>query len=366
MSGRRRILVTGMNKTHVVRDFYRQQQLQVVLATYSLVRCLEDMGYDVDHRHVEIGEDISYYDDVIAFVHSPGGFCPYLWEGLYAIAARPDCIVSFDDWQFDQIMGSLSQYRQDLLRNDEHAFRDYLFETHRNGVVREDVVARRSDYISAIDCVFAKRNRLLVSAFVGGDPSMIVDGWDLSRVYVYNPNPYHLRRRPENHFGVEGIGAFIEPETFPPEKKARVWNFSSLKQEKTARWLKAQGEVTWPIEFFGTRKLRQRRLTEPEMCRVYAEQWGCLMPGYYHSGSGWWRTRVLQVADAGSILVCDDAEAAVFGEAYVGVRVPDVESMDTGQLDELARRQRECLYDNHPLDKSVQREQLRAVLDASR
>ena len=90
------------------------------------------------------------------------------------------------------------------------------------------------------------------------------------------------------------------------------------------------------------------------------------MPGYFHAGSGWWRARPLQVADAESILLCDDKEAAVYGEAYVGLKAGDVEKMDTDQLSALAKAQRECLYDNHPLDKEVTKKELSMILEAAR
>ena len=105
-------------------------------------------------------------------------------------------------------------------------------------------------------------------------------------------------------------------------------------------------------------------MIEADMCRVYNRMWGCLMPGYFHSGSGWWRARPLQVADAGSILVCDDKEGKIYGDAYVGVRARDIEQMDLTQLTDLAKRQRECLYDNHPLDKWITQNEIKMVLHA--
>ena len=102
------------------------------------------------------------------------------------------------------------------------------------------------------------------------------------------------------------------------------------------------------------------------MCEVFSKQWGCLMPGYFHSGSGWWRARPLQVADAGSIIIGDKDEMMVYykDESIASLRAEDIEAMDVTQLQNTAKMQRDALYDNHPLDKNVEQEELRRVLEA--
>ena len=47
-----KILVTGMNKNQVTENFYLRQQLKVVPSHYSLLRCLSDMGHEVEQRFV--------------------------------------------------------------------------------------------------------------------------------------------------------------------------------------------------------------------------------------------------------------------------------------------------------------------------
>ena len=63
-----KILVTGMNKNQVTENFYLRQQLKVVPSHYSLLRCLRDMGHEVEQRIVKVGEDLSEYDRVICFL----------------------------------------------------------------------------------------------------------------------------------------------------------------------------------------------------------------------------------------------------------------------------------------------------------
>lgn len=367
----KKILITGMNAAQCKKDYFLKQEIQVVPSHYSLIRCLEDLGYQVEQRAVNLGEDLNDYDDVIVYMHSIQSFCQRLFGGLYAIASRPDCILAFDDWQVDQIYKSFDSYMIDLKESPNKAYREYLLELYQGSESEAEIRRWHQHYIAACEFVLDKNNRLLLSAFDKGDISLLNLGWQEDKIFTFNPNPYHLNRTPHNGYGeASSLYAMINEEV-DPANKIKAWNFASLVQKKTQKWLKMQNSDNWlwPIHFYGARRgmeIKQDRLIESDMCRIYSAQWGCLMPGYFHSGSGWWRARPLQVADAGSILVCDDKEGIVYGDAYVGVRVKDVEQMDLTQLIKLAKDQRDCLYDNHPLDKSITRNSLTSILEASR
>jgi len=364
----KKILITGMNKLQCAKDFYLNQQLQVVPSHYSLIRCLEDMGYEVEQRPVKLGEDLSGYDDVVVYIHSIQAFCQFIWAGLYAVKARPDCIIAFDDWQFNQIFGAIETYQEKMEENDPGIFRDYLFDLWQGEEDKETVMSYKDDYIEACKIITSRNNRLLVSAFAGGDLSLLNLGWKEENVYQYNPNPYHLNRRADNGYGTGTIdlGGFFDDAPV----KEKKWNFASLVQEKTRKWLKLQQPEgwKWEIVYFGAKrgKYKSERKTEPEMVKVFESQWGCLMPGYFHAGSGWWRARPLQVADASSILIGDKPEMMVYykDEALAGLTVADVEAMSDEQLAATAKAQRDALYANHPLDKEIQKAELRKVLEA--
>jgi hypothetical protein len=366
----KKILITGMNAAQCKRDYFLKQELSIVPSHYSLIRCLEDMGFEVEQRPVLLGEDLSQYHEVIVYLHSVQSFCQRLWGGLYAIAARPNAILAFDDWQVNQIYDAFINYLDDLKDDDTKAFRQYFFDLYQGKETQEIVKSYKEKYIEACQTVLNKQNRLLISAFAGGNLDLLNLKWQTDRVFAFNPNPYHLNRRSDNNFGEPAnILAFTE-NSIDSNDKSFTWNFASLVQNKTGKWLKVQNPESWKwsIKYYGQRRgeNKQERLTESLMCKVFMEMWGCLMPGYFHSGSGWWRARPLQVADAGSILVCDDAEGAVYGEAYVGVRAANIEAMDKSQLKAFAQLQRECLYDRHPLDKTITQYEISNILEATK
>jgi hypothetical protein len=361
-----KILITGMNREQCVRDYFLKKELKILNSHYSLIRCLEDIGWEVEQRPVTIGEDLSHYDEVIIYMHSIQSFCQHLYDGLYAVKARPNAILAFDDWQVDQVINSYQPYKDNLITGKQDPFRPYLLELYYGNSDVDTIKAHKQDYIEACDIIMSRSNRLLVCSFAGGDLSKLNINWKPELVFGYNPNPYNLNRRPENNYGEENdITAFFGIDVVEPRDKNHAWIFSSLIQNKTAKWL-AQKNLTWPVESYGSRrgKFKSERVTEPEMCKVYNKNWGCLMPAYYHAGSGWWRSRVQQVVDAESILFCEDAEGKVYGSEFVGLNITDIEAMDITQLTNLAKRQKECLYDNHPLNKSVQQQELRKILES--
>ena len=357
------ILITGMNTLQTNKDHFLKQQLKVAPSHYSLIRCLEDMGHNVEQRAVLLGETLNEYDEVIFFMHSPQSFCQNLYLGLYALSQRPDAILAFDDWQVDQIYGGIGGIAKAFKANDETAYRDYILEMQNVKYSRSEYMKYNSCYSMACDIILNKNNRLLISAFSGGDLGLLNLGWQEDRVFSYNPNAYHYNRTPGNDFlsGVHSLfGSYVEP-----EEKLKQWNFASLVQKKTAKWLKNQN-ITWNLTMYGQKSGpdKNERLTEDKMCAVFARDWGCLMPGYKHQGSGWWRARPLQVADVGSILVGDYAEMKVlYRDDFIAkIKAEDIEQMGLTDLEKFAKMQHDCLYDNHPLLKSVQQLELNSVL----
>ena len=340
------ILITGMNTNQCTEDFYLRQQLKVVPSHYSLLRCLRDMGHQVEQRAVEIGEDLAKYDEVFVYIHNPSGFAGYVYNALYAISQRPNCILLMDDWQTDSIYEGLLA----LEEGDHKLFRPYVVDSQTK--LPDNFMQYADCYRDALAIIRGKTNRMLLSAFAYGDLTKLIS-YPTDKLYSYNPNPYHLNRQAD--------AAVL------PQDKRREMSFASLVQGKTKKWLKAQKvPADFEIKFYGSRKDGQDRLTEDQMVNTYAQQWVALMPGYFHTGSGWWRARPLQCADAGTIVIGDyDEMMNLYGnEALARLKASDLEGRDHIELASIAKAQRDALYQKHPLDKQVQQDELNKVLNA--
>ena len=337
-----KILITGMNKQQCTENFYKTSQLKVMPSHLSLIACLRDMGHTVEQRIVTIGEDLSEYDRIICYIHNPSGFAGFVYNGLWLINECPDCILAFDDWQTDSIYKGLT-----ALEDPEKLFRPYVKDGHKH--VPDNIEDYEKQLLNGIEIVKSKKNKMLISAFAGGDLSLLID-YPKELMFSFNPNPYHIN-----------LSSNFNP-LF--DEKQKVFNFAGLIQDKTKKWLKAQNVGDWPLKKYGSRKDGQDRVTEPEMVNIYGQQWGILMPGYFHAGSGWWRARPLQVADSGSILIGDPKEMILYynDEYLAGIKASDIYLMNDNQLEDLADAQRKAIYTTHPLDKSITREELGRVL----
>jgi hypothetical protein len=250
--------------------------------------------------------------------------------------------------------------------------------------------------MQALSRITKMQNRMLISAFQTGHvgdneaygPHLLFDkiNYPRHRTFVYNPNPYHRNRVPGDtaHEGAEDPTwkpSLLSYTVGPRPEKERRFNFASLVQSKTQKWLKKQGYTGnpkndeegdicgWPVDLYGSKAETQKRLTEDQMCDTISRDWGCLMPGYEHAGSGWWRARPLQCADAGSILLGEDKELRVYygnDYEYFGLKAADLVGLSDEELAGIAKAQKDALYKYHPLDKSVQRAELLAILEANK
>jgi len=361
-----KILITGFNNEQTRYDGYLQKRIGVILCHYALIRCLKDMGHDVEQKHTPIGSDLSEYDKVIVYVHNPQGFSQRLFDGLWAISQRPDAIIAFDDWQVKDIYKGILGYGDTLRNSPEKAFRSHITDQYATFKDQALVQSYTQAYLDAIDTLREKKNPVLLCAFKGGDLNKLGLDWPEELLFSFNPNPYHLNRSWENNYGMEstGLDAFISDTQAPtPELKKKGWIFSSLVQGKTRKWLKTL-DLNWDVNIYGAARgeFKTERLTEDKMVQVYQEYWGNLMPRYDNAGSGWWRTRVLQCASARSITICDPLEGAVYGEEFLSTP-EEIEAMDVSQLWAKANAQYTCLMDNHPLDKEVTKKELEEILN---
>lgn len=384
-----KILITGFNKNQCTRKFYLRQQLKVVPSHYSLFNCLVDMGHEVEQRQIALGEDLSGYDEVIVFIAGPRQLvATTVFEGLWAIAQKPNCILAFDDWQVpDLFKGVMKAYEE-----DEGIFAQFILDVNKKTI--DEVRPYKEALRAAMSVIIMKQNRMLISAFQTSHlddaetygPHLLFDkiNYPREKLFVYNPNPYHRNRYWEDagHEGAEDPTwkkSPLEVEVAARPLKVKQFNFASLVQSKTQKWLKKQGYTgnpkndeegyigAWKVDLYGSKADTQKRLTEDGMVQVITHDWGCLMPGYEHAGSGWWRARPLQCADAGSILIGEEKELKVYygkDYPYYGLTAKDVAAATEEDLVDIARCQHDFIYKMHPLDKAVQRAELEAVLNA--
>lgn len=348
------------------------------------------MGHEVHQKPVEFDDDISDYDDVFVYIAGPRQLVTTkLFNGLMAIAKRPDCILLMDDWQVADLFKGVIK-----CLDDNELFAPFILNVNKKNIT--ELLPYKNDFNKAINIIADKSNRMLISAFnvdhlnnkAGYGAHLLFSNikYPSDLLFTYNPNPYHRNRKPGDiqHDGIENPhfnGTEVIPKMGIHILKRKRFNFASLVQSKTQKWLKKQGYInnpediesgfigTWRVDLYGSRAESQKRLTEDEMCKIFQQDWGCLMPGYDHAGSGWWRSRPLQTADANCILIGDKKEISVFyGDKFplLDLKAADLIVATDADLNDIANDQHKALYFYHPLDKKYQQHEIISVLKAKR
>lgn len=338
----KKMLVTGFTRAACTRNFHEKSQIGLCTAHYSFVECLEDMGWQVDQRPVTAGEDLSGYDKVVVFMMHVSPYNTYMYGALWAIAQRPDAYLAIEDWQSPK---NINTWSKDIDKVLESITNDYYI----NNVVAEKQLKPewKSAFRDALSTIASGTRPVTLPAHLGGDFKMLFPNWVDSEVHSWYAPAYTLHRVP-------APSLFDEP-------KQRIFNFAGLIQSETEKWFNNVTKgATWQIMQYGSKTKKQKRLTEQEMVSVFKDQWGILMAGYWHAGSGWWRARPQQTADVGSIMICEDKEGAIFGEPYVGLTCAKLEAMTDAELEKLAKDQKEAYYSSQPMDKSITRKQIEA------
>lgn len=373
-----KILITGCRPNQFDRYSLYRSNLKHVSSPYSLYNCLVAMGHDVEQRLVTIGEDLAEYDKVIVFIATLHQMhTTAFYNGMWALAMRPDAIITFNDWAIENWKEIESTKSIEKMWNP---FRGARNKTSKEELTRIYPVLRKG-----VDQLLNKEHRLMLQTMdtsflkdpVNYGVHLLFEGvpvkYPLEKLCRYNPNPFYRNRKPGDYreWGPEAPDYLSEEigGPFPAEEavewpKERCFNFASIIQGKTLKWLKKSdftkidefnGTIgSWPVKIYGE---KPNRLTEEEMVRTFAKQWCCLMPSYYHSGAGWWRVKYLQVADADSILVGDKKELmCIYGPdyEYYDLAPKDFTVLADDELAYIAARQKQLLYQNHPLDKNVQ------------
>lgn len=338
------ILVTGFTRAACTPNFHDNSQIGLCTAHYSFVECMRDMGHTVEQRPVTAGEDLSGYDKVVVFLMHVSPYNTYMYGALWAIGQRPDALLAIEDWQSPK---NINAWRKDVDKILASITNDYYI----NNVVAEKRLesAWMPTFKEALTTIASGTRPVTLPAHLGGDYKMLFPDWESDKIFSWFAPAYTLHRVPETSL-------FDDP-------KERILNFAGLIQSETERWFnRVTDGATWPVKQYGSRSKKQTRLTEQEMVGVFKGHWGILMAGYWHAGSGWWRARPQQVADVGSIMICEDKEGAVFGEPYVGLNCKILQEMSDTQLEDIAISQKEAYYNSQPMDKSITRNQIEEYL----
>lgn len=331
-----KILVTGVTREQANARI-NKPKFSMIQGMPAIVRSLKNLGHEVDHRQVVLGEDLSGRYDAAVIGMAPINSFPANKCGLgtlYAIGAL-DCptIVYWEDWQW---RASLSGLRR-LMRNP-HDLDKMTSNGERFYQDDPDLVDRHRDHLVHVATGLLqpwKRLYGLVPAYEWGD---------LSVVTKELPSGDRTRRidlAPEAMLHVKpAYDRIVEQLKQPKEVQ---WTCASLVDHDN--WI-AKQKLEWPVQLFGRRRGEHVRLdTEGDVAVEIARSAGSLCPKYHHAGSGWWRARFITAALGRTVLGADPKEAGLspLGTPY-SYTPAQIERFSPQERMDLAVAQQEALW----------------------
>ena len=301
----------------------------------SLIDSLESLGHEVVVKPMRFDEDLSTFDRVFVGLNLLS--TEYHWYGLGVLGRRPDAIALFDSdiWQANRLLRSYQSH----LHHPEN-WRNW------RGTTDWEVVRRARPMVEAgANALVQGKRRIVFPAFPGGRPHKIFksilgncERWD---VRTYCPLPF---------------GLWDEPIEVPPKDRLMQWNCFSVNPKRVKSWIDNEN-LTWPIRKFGSKGLK---LPTHKAHRVYAEDWGCLLPGNGHSGSGWYRPNAIRALRSGNCIYGPKkTQELILGKAFSSA---EIEENPYG----VAKEQSALFFKTQRLLPEFQLEEVKHLLEESR
>ena len=317
--------------------------------------------HDVVRRAVLPGDDLSEFDAVWLASSTYSSFgaqhrTGHLWAARWAVDHGLPLAVYMDDWQTKAVFGDWRKIAEngprEIWRTIEHV-------APRN---RGDVDRHVGELVEAAGMLVDplgpawRTSVVALAVFAWGDPTLITADMDYAgdgvTIARFDPTPFYLEHYQAN-----------APE---PRRRVEAWMMAGLSDGHWS-WVNKQG-LRWPVESYGPGKRAAGGVLPDEIAVMdkYAEYWGALVPGYYHSGSGWFRPRFLTAGIVGTPILCDSHDAArmaTFGATAFEPRGPAVEAMDWRERVEFAGHQWEDLMSIVETDPIASREAVLRALE---
>jgi len=258
------------------------------LSLRSLFRVLDEAGHAYEFRPVVPGEVLDEYDALIVEMSSAARTwgAGHLLGSIWCFAQDRPSIAFYDDWNVRSADGAIRQ----LAGNPNLMFEGFI--RYRNA---DSAEPHRQALERALAGFFESDGpKRVIAGFAWGDKALISDHpFDL----VFDPSTIMLQ----------------EPFLPQPIIRERRWVLATWEN----RWgWAAKLHHRWPFEEYGKQKYGKSKLPLPQLCERYAVCWGAVVPPYYHAGSGFWRTRLVHMAQARSLFALDPRDAIALGDPF--------------------------------------------------
>lgn len=325
-----KILVTGPIANTTDKEYSnKRSRIKSQMSHDALIEILTRLGHIVTCKPVEIGEDLSMYDDLLIVAASFESNLSLFTDGvLYAISKFPNFKVTFNDWRVKQAYNYFTTDKNYVdgsfknLINKRHDNKERLFESHK-----EDLRAGH-------EILKERNNTILFPAYNSANLDLL--NFDNPTI-GFNPDKF------VNHSLRESKGLPKEKRHILASVSKPNWSF----YQKISPLFKGKDDdyqipSKWPVELYGnwSKQFGGRLVTEDDLFDIIDQSMTCILPTYSTiRGVGMWRPRHRSCYESKTIVICDEFEASFLGDGYNKYSFDEIESLNDIQLKQLAELQ---------------------------
>lgn len=306
------IYASGMNPADS-NALKREPRVHLFQAFVEMIKYLKSRKHEVTWRATKVGDDFPDDTDVVIVSSMlPRSLnCPYalgvIWTISEALRRDIPLVLYLTDWAFFKAAG---EFKSIAKAGEEYFFKTIGGSPQYNEDPDQlrlcanqllDVCRQYNDPNSKL----WERAQVLVPRYTNWGDIKLIQSWlpGAKPILTMDPTPIF----------VEYLNTDPNPlKTVPLKDRMQRWILPSLLKDDT--WIDKQ-HLNWPIQRFGPKGFEVLP-NERGIQNSYGESVGALCPPYPHEGSGWWRSRWIHSARAGSILLCGDKDAKAAGPGY--------------------------------------------------
>jgi hypothetical protein len=285
-----RLLITGCT----AQQTGKPHPLNYALTSQLVAEGLRASGHQVDQRAVVPGEKRlrREYDQAFVYWFNPeASNAREVFGALWTLSEFPRALIGIEDWTLGRIFSNTRRVVRNptLLTNPSFLRPKY----------QEEARPYYDRFFAELEHLVEGRghHKLMLSLFPWGDRARLgIPNHDLLRSFDPSPLLTPLYRKLERR-----------------TERERLWVLGAL--TKQVEW-RAKQRLSWSVEEYGNRKLRQPRLNEIDLVRRYGQVEGVLSFRTSIAGSGWWRVRFAQAAAMKCVLAGDPQETSIIGDPY--------------------------------------------------
>jgi hypothetical protein len=354
MKGREmRVLATGMNP--VDSNTLRRMPRVAIFQVFPLITgALREDGNEVDWRRIRVGDPIPPGTDaVILSCMLPRSLnCPYalgvMWTMSEALRLDIPLVLYLTDWQF---FNAAREYKSVVKEGAGYFFKQ-IGGSPQYAEPYDEVVQHSDELLAVCEAYSNPGSRLWRNAQILVPRFTYIGDVKIVQRMLPGANPVHTVD-PTPSF-LDYLDSNPKPSVeWPYEQRARRWILPSLVTDTT--WMDRQ-QLSWPVDRFGSKGYIVLE-DEREVQNAYARRLGSVCPPYPTAGGGWWRSRWIHSAIAGSVTLCDTPDEINDSYRFNGEQY---ESMSIDRLKEVALEQSDIMSIKMQKNFSIFREQVYA------